>query len=89
MDCGIVSVVDFSDLSIIRSLSRYLLGFLRIGEWGRSDLGLFYCDFRVEWVVSFVLILLGLSEGECRMRMGENGVIWGRVGDYRDGFCGV
>lgn len=59
-DCGIVFVVDFSDLNGIRSFSKFLLGFLRVGEWGRSDLGLFYCDFRVEWVVSFVLILLGV-----------------------------
>ena len=45
LDYEIVFVVDFSDLSDIRSFSRVLLGFLRIGEWGRGDFGLFYCDF--------------------------------------------
>lgn len=40
LDCGIVFVFDFSDLNGIRSFSRVLLGFLRIGEWGRSDFGL-------------------------------------------------
>ena len=39
LDCGIVFVADFSDLSGIRSFSRDLLGFLKVesGEgvvWG-------------------------------------------------------
>ena len=32
LDCGIVFVVDFSDLSGIRSFSRDLLGFLKAGN---------------------------------------------------------
>lgn len=59
LDCGVVFIVDFSDLSGIRSFSRVLLGFMWVGEWGRSDFGLFYCVFRVERMVGFVLILLG------------------------------
>ena len=47
LDCGVVFVVDFSDLSDIRSFSRDLLGFLMV-EWGLlCDLGQFYGVFRV------------------------------------------
>ena len=48
LDCGFVFVVDFGYLSDIRSFNRVLLGFLRVGEWGRSGLGLDYGVFRVE-----------------------------------------
>ena len=41
LDCGIVFMVDFSDLSGIRSFSKVLLGFLRIGEWGGVVWGCF------------------------------------------------
>ena len=33
VDYGAIFVVDFSDLSGIRSFSIYLLRFLRVGEW--------------------------------------------------------
>ena len=45
MDCGIVFVVNYSDLSSIRSFGRYLLGFLRVGEWREVILG---------WIIVFL-----------------------------------
>lgn len=33
VDCGVIFMVNYSDLSDIRGFSRNLLGFLRIGEW--------------------------------------------------------
>ena len=45
LDYEIVFVVDYSNLSGIRSFSRYLLGFMWVGEWGMSDFGLDYGVF--------------------------------------------
>lgn len=46
VDYNIVFVVDYSDLSDIRSFDKYLLGFLRVGEWVRGDFGL---DLMIFW----------------------------------------
>ena len=45
LDCGVIFMVDFSDLRGIRSFSRYLLGFLMVGEWREVILG---------WIIMFL-----------------------------------
>ena len=93
LDYGSVFVVDFSELGNIRSFSRVLLGFLRVGEWVGVVWGWIDCVFRVERIVDFVLILLGfvrrgVSNGNYPKLnifwLGEWGGLW-----CRDGFCGV
>lgn len=74
LDCDVVFVVDFSYLNGIQSFSRYLLGFLWAGEWGRSDLGLDYGVFRVGWIVNFVLILLGFVRRGVSNNFGDFGI---------------
>ena len=39
LDYGAVFMVNYSDLRSIRSFGRYLLGFLRVGEWEGVILG--------------------------------------------------
>ena len=57
--CGFAFMVDFSDLNDIRSFGRDLLGFFEGRGMGKEWLGVVLLCFRVEWIVSFVLILFG------------------------------
>lgn len=44
LDCDVVFMVDYNDLSSIRSFSRYLLGFLRV-ESGKEWFGVSFMVF--------------------------------------------
>ena len=65
LDCGVIFVVDFSELNDIRNFSRDLLGFLRVGEWERSGLGLDYCVFQGGVGGEFYVDFVGVCPKRC------------------------
>ena len=76
VDCSVIFVVDFSDLSGIRSFSKYLLRFFEGWEWGGViwDSFIVFLGWSEWWVLCW--FCWGLSEGECRMGMGIDIDFW-------------